>query len=474
MVTAAQLQQADPNQVRYVAGVYRGAAEAVSVRCDELDQVVRGLAANWSGPAQAGALTAMSGVRSRLVDATLALTGADQALAEFAESVAVAQNAMSSGLGGVGRSLRMADAADADAARRLTSSVDWFDATVEPAYVPGVGSDPHAVAQWWKGLSPASQRYMVESRPQDVTRLDGIPVDARDEAARWLLQSERSSLAVPAASSPRINAELAGLDTLSSQLNDPFASSRSYLLGIDAANDHAIISVGDPDQATNVVTMVSGIGSGLSHAGQSLDAANNVSAAAVSAAPPFSDTATVSWLDYQAPQTLQQAATSAPAHSAADDLARFDDGMRVTHVGPPAHDTMVGYSYGSTVVGVTAHTQHVSANDIVFVGSPGVGVDNASDLGIDPSHVWATVSRSDPIQLAVNPVARAAAALTGHTSAAMWFGTAPTSSAFGGQHFASDPGNVLDPMASHLSYFDDNTTSLANIVDIVVGRPATE
>jgi hypothetical protein len=33
---------------------------------------------------------------------------------------------------------------------------------------------------------------------------------------------------------------------------------------------------------------------------------------------------------------------------------------------------------------------------------------------------------------------------------------------------------LLDPMASHLSYFDENTTSLANIADIAVGQLPTE
>jgi uncharacterized protein YukE len=474
VVTAGQLLAADPNQIRYVAGAYRTAAVSIAARCDELDRVVRGLTSRWSGPAQAGALAALSGARSRLVDATLALTSADQALAEFAESVAVAQNGMSES---VGRSLRMADAADADAARRLTASEDWFAPMVEPSYAPTVGTDPYAVSQWWKGLSSASQRYMIESRPQEVTRLDGVPVDARDEAARLLLNAERSSLedlastSLPPTSMRRVKAEQAGLDAISAQLDDPFASSRSYLLDVDAENDRAVISVGDPDRATDVVTMVSGVGSGLANVKPSLDAATNLADAATDRAPAFADPSAVSWLDYDAPSTMQQAMNPDRAQAATGDLARFDEGLRATHIGDRSHESLLGYSYGSTVVGLTAHTDHVCADDIVFVGSPGVGVDHAADLGLDPSHVWATVSHSDPIRLAVDPLARAEAALTGQPSDAMWFGTAPTSAAFGGQRFPSNPGTLLDPLASHMSYFDERSTSLRNIADITMGQP---
>jgi uncharacterized protein YukE len=479
MVTAGQLQQADPGQIRYVAGVYRVAAASVASRCDELDRVTRGLSVSWSGPAQAGALAALAGVRGRLVDATEALTSADQALAELAEALAVAQNGMSGGTGPVGRALRMADAADADSARRLDSAVDWFAAMTEPAYVPGIGTDPAMVAQWWKGLDAASQRYLIVNRPEDVTRLDGIPADARDEAARLLLRSQRSALStldtssMPAATAARVRGELDGLDKIAAALDDPYVTSRTYLLGVDAADNRAIFSVGDPDQASDVVTMVPGVGSGLPHIAATLDASDNITATAAAKATGFTDVATVGWLDYDAPPTVQQAASAGAAHAATAGLARFDEGIRVTHAGATAHDTLLGYSYGSTVVGMTAHSAAVSADDIVFVGSPGVGVNHAADLGIDPSHVWATVSRSDPIQLAIDPVARAEAALTGHSSSAMWYGTAPTSRDFGGQRFASNPGSLADPLDAHLSYFDDGTASLLNIADIALGlQPA--
>jgi uncharacterized protein YukE len=481
MLTANQLLQADPSQIKYVSGVYRSAAASIATRCDDLDRVIRGLAASWTGSAQAGAVAALSGVRSRLLDVSLSLTSADQALAEFAETVAVAQNGMASmQLGGVGRALRMADAADADVTRRLGAITGWFDGANPPAYVPGRGTDPATVFAWWSRLTPAEQRFMIKSQSLDVTQLDGIPVDARDQAARLLLHTERDSLTrlsattMPGATAKRVHDELGGLESISNRLDDPFAKSRQYLLSIDALDDRAVIALGDPDRTTSVVTVVSGVGSGVVKADASLDAMDNLTSAATARARGFDDVATVSWLDYDAPTDLQHAASVAPAAGAGSDLARFDEGLRMTHLNKPAHDTVVGHSYGSTVVGMAATSHSFTADDVVFVGSPGVGVDQAADLGMNPTHVWATMAADDPIRFAVDPVARAEAAVTGQSSAAMWFGTAPTAPEFGGETFASSSGNMLNPLAAHLSYFDERARSLANIADIAVGRPPDE
>ena len=66
------------------------------------------------------------------------------------------------------------------------------------------------------------------------------------------------------------------------------------------------------------------------------------------------DPAAIAWLDYDAPDTLQQAMHSGAAHDAADPLARFVAGLDATHTGAAAHESLVGYSYGSTVVGLAA------------------------------------------------------------------------------------------------------------------------
>ena len=74
-------------------------------------------------------------------------------------------------------------------------------------------------------------------------------------------------------------------------------------------------------------------------------------------------------------------------------------GLRESRDGDPAHLTAIGHSYGSTTTGHAAHDHGLPVDDLVVVGSPGLGgdVDNADDLGVDPDHVWAGVNSRDPV-----------------------------------------------------------------------------
>ncbi|HEY2763441.1 MAG TPA: alpha/beta hydrolase [Pseudonocardiaceae bacterium] len=76
----------------------------------------------------------------------------------------------------------------------------------------------------------------------------------------------------------------------------------------------------------------------------------------------------------------------------------FQDGLRATHQGPPSHNTVLGHSYGSTVVGYAARDHRIVADDVIFVGSPGVGVEHATDLHLPPSHVWSSHAANDLVR----------------------------------------------------------------------------
>jgi hypothetical protein len=54
-----------------------------------------------------------------------------------------------------------------------------------------------------------------------------------------------------------------------------------------------------------------------------------------------------------------------------------------------SHMTMIGHSYGSTVIGEGAkHGNGLAVDDIVVAGSPGMHVSSASDLNVGERHVW--------------------------------------------------------------------------------------
>jgi pimeloyl-ACP methyl ester carboxylesterase len=151
--------------------------------------------------------------------------------------------------------------------------------------------------------------------------------------------------------------------------------------------------------------------------------------------------------------------------------------LRATHDGPPAQQTVLGHSYGSLVVGVAAARPGLAADSVVFVGSPGVGVDSVSQLHAPPGQVWSTTSRTDVIQyVALAPggvaadVARAAAlpvvgplAAFGLPEDDLWFGRNPSDQDFGARVFGSQHD------AGHLGYWDPGRPALDNLARIALG-----
>lgn len=115
---------------------------------------------------------------------------------------------------------------------------------------------------------------------------------------------------------------------------------------------------------------------------------------------PGASTSAVMWIGYEAPQEVANLLgvnadlTELPGDGDAMDseyaerggraLDSFQHGLRATHEGPPSHNTVIGHSYGSTVIGHGAAGHGLPVDDVVFVGSPGVGVDHASELGLEP------------------------------------------------------------------------------------------
>lgn len=134
-------------------------------------------------------------------------------------------------------------------------------------------------------------------------------------------------------------------------------------------------------------------------------------------------------------------------------------------------------------------TTSVLPDDVIFVGSPGVGVDHASQLGIPPSHVWAGANAHDPVTYAPaqsslpgmvsdEPGLNPAFSVPGprqpgsvHTG---WFGTDPATPAFGGQIFDATSGTdetYSGPsFDSHSHYWDSNSSSLKSMSLIVDGK----
>lgn len=339
--------------------------------------------------------------------------------------------------------------------------------------------DPALRAAWWKSLTPAEQAAIVRDHATDLGASNGLPADARsaanlvllqryrDQASAKLIQLERTAPGSDAAKAAATRYET--LKDLYRSLTDPRNPNYrqpSYLLGIDEVGPgHAIVCYGNPDTALNTAVYVPGTGSKLDGIRGDAGRARDMFDAAQKAAP--GTIASMVWLGYDAPQNpAKDSPFQSWADNGAQSLADYVNSLALTHQGP-SHTTVIGHSYGSTLVGEAAARAHMHADDIIAVGSPGLTVDHASDLHMDPNHVWAARMETDPIPMLSLPLT--ADPTKWYNDYSGRFGTDPTSRDFGGKTFAAGFGDIGNPIPSHSDYWHSDQPSLANMTRIVTG-----
>ncbi|MFG2052215.1 alpha/beta hydrolase [Micromonospora sp. NPDC048935] len=523
-----QLWAADPGGWRSAGAAWAGLTGPVDRQAGELGGAAIRLRDGWSGAAATAAGTRLAGLRDELTSIVPALIEVDQVLAELAGRLTVAKARLAEAValaeaGGlvVDRSggvhvdparVRPTDRAGVAAARVAAALRDALDragaadrvaadrldelaqaaasgfASPPPPGRPVAGAAPALVRAWWSGLTPAQRRWLIGHESALVGRLDGVPVAARDQANRlrlgvWRaeLLAERRRLLNRVPPGPLaavrlhgVAGRLAGLDTLVGRLTAG-GEPRAYLLGLDPAGEgRAVLALGDPDHADRVLTYVPGTTAGLDDAPGQLGRAARVLDRCVALAP-GERSAAVLWVDYDAPDFLTEAASARQARDAGPALHRFQEGLRVSHEGPPARQTVLGHSYGSLVVGTTAREHGLAADALVFVGSPGVGASHAAELGVPPGEVWASKAPDDVIRKA-RPVdglglrtplsAAQLAAVLGwpdRVAHELWFGHDPSDPGFGGRVFASGRGG-------HSGYWDPGNPALDGMARVVLGQ----
>lgn len=384
--------------------------------------------------------------------------------------------------------------------------------------LPAADASAADVMAWWTHLSPAEQAAWEADHPDQIGSLDGIPADVRDKVNRKLLDAQIAQLQQNG-SDPTL---LATLTHLRDQLNvsgpvlmsdnhqlyragatDYFKTPMPplYLLHYDTqGNGHLIMAAGNPDTAQNVVTYVPGLGTNLGDhmIGNDIPHTENLYLQAMDNHP-GTTVSSIFWLGYDAPQISGGAdgpmhaidvSQNANADAGAPKLTAFLNGLHATSVATgPVHYTALGHSYGSLVVGTAAAKPGgIPVDDIVFVGSPGVSVDHASDLHISASHVWAGAASNDPVptlnyvtsagEMAIPIVGAYWSMLDDHKGGG-WFGQNPVTSDFGGNVFAVASGDTGSfGMQAHGEYFDPHPrpphglssgSSLNNMAHIITG-----
>ncbi|MFC4065573.1 alpha/beta hydrolase [Actinoplanes subglobosus] len=488
-VTYARLRATDPARWLATALSWRRWAALAGALGTEFGTLLSRLRGTWSGAAAEAALARLGELRRHAAFFRVVCWRADQALCEFAAALGRARalldracaTARGSGLkiddhgtvhghpgtdeavravtGALSSALALAAEADRTASTRLTALAE-IPPPPAPATLPPCTATPGEVRSWWERFSPAERTWLLVTSPAAFAGADGIPVADRDIANRLLLDDARLALdrmRAAGADRDRVRDLRDGLDRLTARLEEEGAP-RAYLIGLGLDGEgRAVVALGDPDRSAHVLTHVPGMTSDLRSLGGELTRAERVAVRAGELGPAESASA-VLWLDYDAPDFVHEAASDRPARAGAPELIRFQEALRATHEGLPAHQTVLGHSYGSLVVGEAAAAGGLAADSVVFVGSPGVGVDSASELRFPADRVWATTSFTDPIRFAVAPKD-----VLPDGRKHLWFGRDPSEPGFGARVFSSQ----FD--AGHLGYWDRGEPALDALARITLG-----
>ena len=338
-------------------------------------------------------------------------------------------------------------------------------------------AEPAAVTEALTGLDDATLRAMAHTHPRLVGGLDGAPPEMRYSANRVLISLEIMKL----------EATLAGLGDRPLQYSPSslivadnearLAEYRRWLdegrqiLLFDPTGDGRVAEVfGNLATADAIAVVIPGMSNDLANFSTS-DGGFRLNAANLFAATSGGQTATVAWLGYDTPDGADAVRRSAAA-AGAPDLARFLRGIDPT---ADRRVTVVAHSYGSVLAGIAA-ADGIEADSLVFVGSPGTTLDDATEARLrDGGAVWAALADGDPIGLGVDPLEsyrwwwglHPLIPVVGMFESLrrredLWHGANPASGEFGAWRITTEGSS------GHSEYFEAGT--LDNLAAIVEGR----
>lgn len=339
---------------------------------------------------------------------------------------------------------------------------------VAPAMVPNpTTATPADVRRFVGRLTAAQRATLIRLAPAAVGNLDGMPITMRYAANELTMAA--ASPGTPATAASRFAVSRAATSRPASARSQSVQFSRAIAAGgtgpdrtdqgrppgrtlaYDPRGDGRVVQVlGDLGAAEHIVVLVPGSSWRLDNTlrwppGSRVTPLENAAVLASELGP---SAAVVVWLGYDTPERVDLAAIgSARAVPGAVALRRFLAGL------PAAHTTLLCHSYGTVVCG-RAVAAGAKVDDLVAIASPGLDVNRARKLP-SAARVWAARTPDDPIQ--VTPPVRIFG--LGH-------GTAPIDPAFGARVFR------VGAARGHDGYLTPGTESLANIVRIVLGRPA--
>lgn len=363
--------------------------------------------------------------------------------------------------------------------------------------LPPPGTRTEDVHEWWTSLTPEERQRLIAEHPKDLGNLRGVPIDVRGQVNEAVMNDDLHRVEDLAKNGVSVNDILSdpskyglspnqvmrynnavqarnGLAT-SSKAKDAFGRHPPvYLMKYEpdafGGEGSAAIAMGNPDTADNTAVLVKGLSTGVREG--TLSNPDGVRLYEESTRADWNkQTAVVMWVGYDTPHSPADPGLyeSFKAQAGAQTLAADVNALPVTHLGAPSHMTVVGHSYGSTVVSDAAAGFGMHTNDVVLVGSPGTDMaHSAADFHLAPGgHLYVGAASADPVTWSPGEVH--GPGLIGPKLGGL--GADPAMDGFGSVRFkAENPGYAHGPIYDHSHYFDDGSESLFSIGDVVSGH----
>ncbi|MEW2518190.1 alpha/beta hydrolase [Actinacidiphila alni] len=338
---------------------------------------------------------------------------------------------------------------------RAAALASWMRGTVGHRKLPDPDSGARAIARFFTSLSTAQRLRLADRYPLIVGNLNGAPPALRYRANRTALLQARAVDADRAHSDQLTVAGRIDAGRRAARYTSLLGGHRQ-ILAFDPSGAGRVAEVfGDLDTATRVSVVVPGVDTNL----LTFERIKKAYAAPVGmatalyegerAAAPRTRTAVIAWADYTTPSGLGlDASTGSMAEHGATRLNALLDAL-------PRHAevSLFCHSYGSVLCGIAApDLPRGEVADITVFGSPGMRVDNATQLHTS-AHVWAARDSSDWI----SDVPHLEIAGLGH-------GADPVNDSFGARVISAAGAD------GHPGYFAPDTTSLANFTQIALGN----
>lgn len=344
---------------------------------------------------------------------------------------------------------------------------------------PPRGGTPADNAGWYASLGAGEKAWILANRPDLIGNLDGVPPADRDKAnraripgerARFEAERDRAQASGDTVEYDRALARLKSLDNIEDMLKRG-GDRQLLLLDTTGERARAAVAIGDISTANHVAVFTPGMDSTVDRNMPGYDNDMNelrerTERELDNAGRPHETVAVVTWLGYEPPlnDSLADSAGALSDDRAADGanrLAPFLEGINAASRTDP-HLTALGHSYGSLTTGIALRDHpNTGVDEAVFFGSPGLGVEHASELNIPQGHGYNMAAPDDDVT---------------HIGLTEHHGPAPSTmgdltqlstkdhTAADGRHFGSSSGH-----SEYLRSGDQYTTSEWNMANIIAG-----